>query len=173
MLQEYNILRQEKEQEHLRLRVRECCSTKAAHSLWGKFAFLFLENFHCYTLSRLWHGPLTWCNLILQDQKKLQGSLIAEQEARSKPSPVKPQSVKKSPRISTGGASNKRVSAGRAIHQTLKFDSKTSTPQNSRPSSRKSDRGEQNEQLINHLNDCFTVLCTGTFLNTPSNTGET
>ncbi|EXC20900.1 hypothetical protein L484_012976 [Morus notabilis] len=101
MLEEYTILRQEKEQERRRQR----------------------------------------------DQKKLQGQLIAEQEALygSKPSPSKP-SVKKAPRMSTGGASNRRLSIGGAMIQTPK-------PATSRPSSRKSDRAQQNEH---HVDDSFT-----------------
>ncbi|KAE8682346.1 65-kDa microtubule-associated protein 3 [Hibiscus syriacus] len=47
---------------------------------------------------------------MLRDQKKLKGQLIAEQESLygSKPSPSKPQSVKKGPRYSTGGYSQTR-----------------------------------------------------------------
>lgn len=80
MIEEYNILRQEKEQERRRQR----------------------------------------------DLKKLQGQMIAEQEALygSKPSPSKPQSVKKGPRMSTGGAASRRVSMGGAMLQTPKPDSK-------------------------------------------------
>lgn len=49
----------------------------------------------------------------LQDQKKIQDQLKAEQEALygSKPSPSKPQSTKKAPRHSMGGA-NRRLSLG-------------------------------------------------------------
>ncbi|KAJ7970063.1 65-kDa microtubule-associated-like protein [Quillaja saponaria] len=109
MLEEYNILRQEKEQERRRQR----------------------------------------------DQKKLQGQLIAEQEALygSKPSPSKLQSVKKAPRMSTGGASSRRVSLGGAMLQTPKHDPRA-TP-HSRPN-RKSDRVHQNDQP-NHLDDGFSV----------------
>ncbi|KAL2540094.1 65-kDa microtubule-associated protein 3 [Abeliophyllum distichum] len=83
MLDEYNILRQEKEQERKRQR----------------------------------------------DQKKLQGQLLAEQEALygSKPSPMKNQSAKKGPRLSCGGASNRRLSLGGAILQTPKSDMLHST----------------------------------------------
>lgn len=60
----------------------------------------------------------------MQDQKKLQGQLIAEQEALfgSKPSPSKPPSSKKVPRASTGNA-NRRLSLGGASLQPQKFDS--------------------------------------------------
>ncbi|XP_020105633.1 65-kDa microtubule-associated protein 3-like [Ananas comosus] len=77
MLEEYTIVRQEKEQERKRQR----------------------------------------------DQKKLQGQLIAEQEALygSKPSPSKPQSMKKLPRTSTGVPS-RRLSLGGAIMQPPKPD---------------------------------------------------
>ncbi|MQL85025.1 hypothetical protein Taro_017537 [Colocasia esculenta] len=53
----------------------------------------------------------------MMDQKKLQGQLIAEQEALfgSKPSPSKTQSAKKVPRTSTGGPSSRRMSLGGAI----------------------------------------------------------
>ncbi|KAG4182447.1 hypothetical protein ERO13_A09G044000v2 [Gossypium hirsutum] len=103
MLEEYTILRQEKEQERRRLR----------------------------------------------DQKKLQGQLIAEQEALygSKPSPSKPQSVKKGPRYSTGGASNRRVSLGGAMvpaHKPDSLHSAKATPK-TRPS-KKSDH-------LNHRQD--------------------
>ncbi|XP_020273615.1 65-kDa microtubule-associated protein 3 [Asparagus officinalis] len=59
-----------------------------------------------------------------RDQKKLQGQLIAEQEALfgSKPSPCKPQSAKKMPRTSNGGP-NRRLSLGAAaIMQPSKSD---------------------------------------------------
>lgn len=109
MLEEYTILRQEKEQERRRQR----------------------------------------------DQKKLQGQLIAEQEALygSKPSPSK--TGKKAPRMSTGGASNRRLSLGGTMIQTPKPD--YSAKATSRPGSRKSDRGHQNEH---QLDDGFTGLST-------------
>ncbi|CAK9318343.1 unnamed protein product [Citrullus colocynthis] len=108
MLEEYTILRQEKEQELRRQR----------------------------------------------DQKKLQGQLMAEQEALygSKPSPSKPQSVKKGPRMSTGGAGagagSRRFSLGGALLQTPKPDHKGLRP------GRKSDRGHQNNQTF-HLDEGF------------------
>ncbi|XP_010536523.1 PREDICTED: 65-kDa microtubule-associated protein 3 isoform X2 [Tarenaya hassleriana] len=80
MLEEYTILRQEKEEERRRQR----------------------------------------------DQKKLQGQLIAEQEALygSKPSPSKPLG-KKAPRMSTGGATNRRLSVGGGMIQTPKPNKKS------------------------------------------------
>ncbi|XP_071732195.1 65-kDa microtubule-associated protein 3-like [Rutidosis leptorrhynchoides] len=63
-----------------------------------------------------------------RDQKKLQGQLIAEQEALfgSKPSPMKQQqSAKKGGRLSIGGSnatSNRRLSLGGATHATPKPD---------------------------------------------------
>ncbi|URE07528.1 calcium-binding protein [Musa troglodytarum] len=77
MLEEYTVVRQEKEQERKRQR----------------------------------------------DQKKLQGQLIAEQEALygSKPSPLKPQSAKKVHRTSNGGPS-RRLSLGGAAMQPPKPD---------------------------------------------------
>ncbi|XP_010443482.1 PREDICTED: 65-kDa microtubule-associated protein 3 [Camelina sativa] len=86
MLEEYNLLRQEREEEHRRQR----------------------------------------------DQKKLQGQLIAEQEALygSKPSPSKPLGGKKAPRMSTGGATNRRLSLGAGMHQTPKPNKKADHRQN-------------------------------------------
>lgn len=99
---------------------------------------------------------------LFQDQKKIQGQLIAEQEALygSKPSPSKPQSVKKTPRISTGGASNRRLSMQAPKADSLHSAKVPATPL-SRPNSRKSDRVHQNEQLNNHHDDGFTALSTG------------
>ncbi|RDX78761.1 65-kDa microtubule-associated protein 3, partial [Mucuna pruriens] len=99
MLEEYTILRQEKEQERRRQR----------------------------------------------DLKKLQGQMIAEQEALygSKPSPSKPQSVKKGPRMSTGGAASRRVSLGGAMIQTPKPDSKATHSR----AMRKIDKAHQIEYL--------------------------
>ncbi|KAF6137624.1 hypothetical protein GIB67_036207 [Kingdonia uniflora] len=72
-----------------------------------------------------------------RDQKKLQGQLIAEQEALfgSKPSPSKPQSAKKLPRASTGGATstNRRLSLGGAMLQTPKLDRLNSGKPTPRP----------------------------------------
>eukprot|EP00268_Persea_americana_P059420 TRINITY_DN7288_c0_g1_i1.p1 TRINITY_DN7288_c0_g1~~TRINITY_DN7288_c0_g1_i1.p1 ORF type:complete len:675 (+),score=173.77 TRINITY_DN7288_c0_g1_i1:742-2766(+) len=58
-----------------------------------------------------------------RDQKRLQGQLIAEQEALfgSKPSPSKPLSSKRPPRTSTGSA-NRRMSLGGALLQMPKLD---------------------------------------------------
>nr|XP_043617309.1 65-kDa microtubule-associated protein 3-like [Erigeron canadensis] len=75
-----------------------------------------------------------------RDQKKLQGQLIAEQEALfgSKPSPMKQQSAKKGGRLSMGGSgtsSNRRLSLGGAAHATPKPDPhfiRAATP-NTRP----------------------------------------
>ncbi|WJX12591.1 hypothetical protein P8452_03076 [Trifolium repens] len=109
MIEEYNILRQEKEQERRRQR----------------------------------------------DLKKLQGQMIAEQEALygSKPSPSKPQSVKKGSRMSTGGAATRRVSLGGAMLQTPKPDSKAT---NSR-AMRKTDKVHQFEQQ-SYLDDTASCL---------------
>ncbi|XP_014510907.1 65-kDa microtubule-associated protein 3 [Vigna radiata var. radiata] len=107
MLEEYTILRQEKEQERRRQR----------------------------------------------DLKKLQGQMIAEQEALygSKPSPSKPQSVKKGSRMSTGGATSRRVSLGGAMLQTPKPDLKATRAM------RKTDKGHQIEHL-NYLDDGISGL---------------
>ncbi|KAJ0100034.1 hypothetical protein Patl1_19959 [Pistacia atlantica] len=118
MLEEYTILRQEKEQERRRQR----------------------------------------------DQKKLQGQLIAEQEALygSKPSPSKVQSVKKAPRVSTGGASSRRLSVGGTMLQTPKPDvlgSAKATP-HSRPI-RKTDRILQNDNSNLQHDDGFSAVSAG------------
>ncbi|KAH9657707.1 65-kDa microtubule-associated protein 3 [Citrus sinensis] len=110
MLDEYTILRQEKEQERRRQR----------------------------------------------DQKKLKEQLIAEQEALygSKPSPLKAQSVKKVPRVSSGGANNRRLPVGGTMLQTPKPDSLGSikaTP-HSRPI-KKIDRTLQHDPSNLHLDD--------------------
>ncbi|KAL7108477.1 hypothetical protein ACP275_06G114800 [Erythranthe tilingii] len=59
-----------------------------------------------------------------RDQKKLQGQLLAEQETLygSKPSPMKNHTVKKEPRFSCGGTSNRRLSLGVPMVQTPKPD---------------------------------------------------
>ncbi|KAG8640722.1 65-kDa microtubule-associated protein 3 isoform X2 [Manihot esculenta] len=118
MLEEYTILRQEKEEEKRRQR----------------------------------------------DQKKLQGQLIAEQEALygSKPSPSKTQNVKKAPRVSTGGASNRRLSLGAAMLQTPKPDlthSNKATP-HARPG-KKVDRIHQYDPSNHRHDDGFAVLSAG------------
>ncbi|XP_010277391.1 PREDICTED: 65-kDa microtubule-associated protein 3 [Nelumbo nucifera] len=112
MLEEYNILRQEKEQERKRQR----------------------------------------------DQKKLQGQLIAEQEALfgSKPSPMKLQSGKKGPRMSTGGASSRRLSLGGAMLQTPKPDLSHSTKATPRL------RPNKKSDLLSHnQDDSFAALSAG------------
>lgn len=59
----------------------------------------------------------------MQDQKKIQDQIKAEQEVLygSKPSPSKPQNTKKTPRNSMGGA-NRRLSLGGATMQAPKTD---------------------------------------------------
>ncbi|WCJ37642.1 65-kDa microtubule-associated protein 3 [Euphorbia peplus] len=119
MLEEYTILRQEKEEEKRRQR----------------------------------------------DQKKLQGQLIAEQEAiyGSKPSPSKTQSVKKAGRASMGVAGNRRVSLGGSMHQTPRPDSSHSgkaTPRSR--AGKKVDQVYQHDSLHNHrLDDGFAALSDG------------
>lgn len=103
---------------------------------------------------------------MFQDQKKLQGQLIAEQEALygSKPSPSKPQS-KKAPRMSTGGASSRRVSLGGAMLQTPKHDSLHSA--RATPNTRaikKTERLQRNDQLNHHQDDGLAGLSAGKFL---------
>lgn len=97
---------------------------------------------------------------MFQDLKKLQGQMIAEQEALygSKPSPSKPQSVKKGSRMSTGGATSRRVSLGGAMLQTPKPDLKATRAM------RKTDKGHQIEHL-NYLDDGISGLSAGAFIN--------
>ncbi|KAL8160276.1 hypothetical protein V2J09_001813 [Rumex salicifolius] len=99
MLEEYTILRQEKEEEKRRQR----------------------------------------------EQKKLQGQLIAEQEALfgSKPSPMKLQSAKKTSRMSSGcgNNNNRRLSLGGNMHQTPRPDSVHSN--RATPHSRQGKKAEQ------------------------------
>lgn len=87
--------------------------------------------------------------------------MIAEQEALygSKPSPSKPQSVKKASRMSTGGAASRRVSLGGAMIQTPKPDSKATSSR----AMRKTDKAHQIEQL-NYLDDGFSCLSSGSLL---------
>lgn len=101
------IVRQEKEQQKKRERVVCPCIT-----------FLHSVN-HLFFLQQ--YDSNSW--IYLQDQKKLQDQLKAEQEALygSKPSPSKPQSSKKAPRTSMGGA-NRRLSLGGATLQPPKTD---------------------------------------------------
>ncbi|KAI3735192.1 hypothetical protein L6452_14682 [Arctium lappa] len=110
MLEEYKILRQEKEEERKRQR----------------------------------------------DQRKLQGQLIAEQEALfgSKPSPMKQQSGKKGPRMSCGGASNRRLSLGGPMHAPkADLHSIRATP-NTRQT-------KKNERQLNNREDGFAALSAG------------
>jgi len=79
--------------------------------------------------------------------------MIAEQEALygSKPSPSKPQSVKKGPRMSTGGAASRRVSMGGAMLQTPKPDSKATHSR----AVRKVDKVPQFDQLTDDGVSCL------------------
>ncbi|KAI3757529.1 hypothetical protein L6452_05069 [Arctium lappa] len=115
MLEEYKILRQEKEEERKRQR----------------------------------------------DQKKLQGQLIAEQEALfgSKPSPMKQQSAKKGARLSCGGpgaTTNRRLSLGGGAHATPKPDlhSIRATPNTTRPA-------KKLERQLSNRDDGFGTLSNG------------
>ena len=109
-------------------------------------------------LSKTCYSDVTF---LFQDLKKLQGQMIAEQEALygSKPSPSKPQSVKKGPRMSTGGgAASRRVSLGGAMLQTPKPDSKSTHSR----AMRKVDKVHQIEHL-NYLDDGISGLSAGSF----------
>lgn len=103
---------------------------------------------------------------LFQDQKKLQGQLIAEQEALfgSKPSPMKLQNGKKGPRLSTGGASNRRLSVGGTMMQTPKAN--PIIPLKATPNTRqakKSDRLHPIDQINHHRDDAFAALAAGNF----------
>ncbi|KAG9157346.1 hypothetical protein Leryth_004987 [Lithospermum erythrorhizon] len=104
MLEDYKILRHEKEEEHKRQR----------------------------------------------EQKKLQGQLIAEQEALygSKPSPMKNTSAKKGPRMSCGGAGGRRLSLGGTMLQTPKHE--MFPPKKGTPNTR---QAKKNDSQLNHLRD--------------------
>ncbi|XP_073021385.1 65-kDa microtubule-associated protein 3 isoform X1 [Primulina eburnea] len=99
-----------------------------------------------------------------RDQKKLQGQLLTEQEALygSKPSPMKNQNVKKAPRLSCGGASNRRLSLGGHMLQTPKPDDM--------PHSAKATPNTRNAKRMNRTNqdrtrdDGFSTLSSGSFL---------
>lgn len=87
-----------------------------------------------------------------QDQKKLQGQLITEQEAifGSKPSPMKSQNLKKGARYSCGGVpSSRRLSLGGAMLQTPKANMLNSIK--GTPNTRQNKRNERPHQ-DNRLN---------------------
>ncbi|XP_060170141.1 65-kDa microtubule-associated protein 3-like [Lycium barbarum] len=95
-----------------------------------------------------------------RDQKKLQGQLMAEQEARygSKPSPMKNQSAKKGPKLSCGGApSNRRLSLGGTMQQTCKTELPHSTK--TTPNTRQAKKSEHFHQLDQY--DGFAALSAG------------
>lgn len=110
------------------------------------------------------------CIHLYQDQKKLEGQLIAEQEVLfgSKPSPMKTQNAKKGSRLSCGGTSNRRLSLGGAMLQTPKTDQLHSfkgTP-NTRQT-KKNERPHQNGQLNSRKDGGISALSAGiTFMNT-------
>ena len=81
--------------------------------------------------------------------------MIAEQEVLygSKPSPSKPQSVKKASRPSSASGATKRVSLGGAMVQ-------TPTKATQSCSTRKTDKVQQSEQL-NYLDDGTSCLSSG------------
>ncbi|PIM99700.1 Microtubule-associated protein essential for anaphase spindle elongation [Handroanthus impetiginosus] len=92
-----------------------------------------------------------------RDQKKLQGQLVAEQEALygSKPSPMKNQNMKKGPRLSSSCASNRRLSLGAPMLQTPKHDRPLSA--RATPNTR---NAKKNERISRHhlKDDGFTPL---------------
>lgn len=106
---------------------------------------------------------------LFQDQKKLQGQLIAEQEALygSKPSPSKAHSVKKAPRASTGGgagpANHRRLSVGGAttLHTPKPdlFNSTKATPQSR--TMKKFDRTPQNDYPNLRQDDGLVAVAAG------------
>lgn len=164
MLEEYTILREEREQERRRLRV-EFCGTSWYNSL-ALIVIYSIDHKSIPTGLATWPSVNFEIGFFLQDQKKLQGQLIAEQEALygSKPSPSKTQMVKKAPRMSTGGASTRRLSLGGAMIQTPKTNSIHSTK--GTPHSRatvKNDRFQQNDQF-NQYDTSFAGLSAGKLL---------
>lgn len=154
MLEEYNILRQEKEQERKRQRVW-------TSFIWSVVVLLELkcvrDSVIIMTCTRIY---------LYQDQKKLEGQLIAEQEVLfgSKPSPMKTQNAKKGSRLSCGGTSNRRLSLGGAMIQTPKTDQLHSfkgTP-NTRQT-KKNERPQQNGHLNPRRDGGSTALSAGNF----------
>ncbi|CAN0877897.1 65-kDa microtubule-associated protein 3 [Linum grandiflorum] len=94
-----------------------------------------------------------------RDQKKLQGQLIAEQEARygSKPSPSKNLSMKKGSRVSMGGAgaaSSRRLSVGGVMPQTPKLDKTLSSKTLNCRSAKKLNH---NDSLSQYQDDTFST----------------
>lgn len=81
----------------------------------------------------------------------------------SKPSPMK-QSGKKGPRMSCGGASNRRLSMGGAMHAPSKtdFHSIRATPNNNNNNTRVT---KKNDRHLNNKDDGFGALSAGIFLN--------
>lgn len=102
-----------------------------------------------------------------QDQKKLQGQLIAEQEALygSKPSPMKNPSAKKGPRLSCGGAgtgaTNRRLSLGGAMVQTPKPD--FLPPPKATPNTRQAKKNERLHHPDQSNHHGMAALSTGKF----------
>ncbi|ERN13288.1 hypothetical protein AMTR_s00041p00052270 [Amborella trichopoda] len=116
MLEDYNILRQEKEQERKRQR----------------------------------------------DQKKLQGQLIAEQEALfgSKPSPSKTPSARKLSRTSTGSTNRRLSLGGPMMHtQTLDFLPPTKASAHGARQTKKAERPHSSHN--HHQDDSFAALSAG------------
>ncbi|CAN4119058.1 unnamed protein product [Withania somnifera] len=100
-----------------------------------------------------------------RDQKKLQGQLMAEQEALygSKPSPMKNQSAKKVPKLSCAGASsNRRLSLGGTMQQTCKAElpHSTKTTPNTRQA-KKSERFHLLDQFNHPTDDGCAALSAG------------
>lgn len=100
------------------------------------------------------------CLILLQDQKKLQGQLLAEQEALygSKPSPVKNHNLKKEPRFSCGGATNKRFSLGAHMLQTPKPNVQPSAKVTPNTRKAKTNVGKNQNRL---KDDGFAALSSG------------
>lgn len=91
-----------------------------------------------------------------QDQKKLQGQLITEQEAifGSKPSPVKSQNLKKGARYSCGGVpSNRRLSHGGAMLQTPKANMLHSIKGTPNTRQKKRNEHQHQENRLNYRRD--------------------
>lgn len=96
-----------------------------------------------------------------QDERKLQGQLLTEQEALygSKPSPVKNQSAKKGSRLSYGAPSNRRLSLGGPMLQTHKPDQ---PPAKATPNARTAKKNER-INLNRFRDDGFAALSSGKF----------
>lgn len=105
---------------------------------------------------------------LFQEQRRLQGQTMAEQEVLfgSKPSLLKIQSGKRSPRLSSGGGSNRGLSAAGTMPQTPKDDSLPSIKgTHNTHEAKKNTSVHTIKRTVNHPNvDAFAALSNSDFL---------